>query len=101
LTLLAGGKVGVWEVAPAPECSTLHPGMLGNRTETRDATAVMAVDVRPDGQLVATSDGDGVRLWEPDTGHELAHLKAGYCETVLFHPDGQSLISSSRWGLYC
>ena len=54
----------------------------------------------PDGSLVATSDGDGVRLWQSDTGRELAHLKAGFCETVLYHPDGQSLMSSSRWGLY-
>ena len=49
---------------------------------------------------MATCDGDGVRLWEADTGRELAHLKAGVCETVLFHPDGQSLISSGKWGLY-
>ena len=61
---------------------------------------VLAADVSPDGRLVATGDRDGVRLWEADTGRELAHLKAGCCETVLFHPDGQRLISSSRWGLY-
>ncbi len=100
LAFVAGGKIGVWDVAAAPECRTLHPGMLGNRTEARDATGVLSADVSPDGRLVATSDGDGVRLWESDTGRELAHLKAGYCETVLFHPDGQSLISSGRWGLY-
>ena len=100
LAFIVGGKVGVWDVAVAPECRTLHPGMLGNRSETRDAAGVMAADVSPDGRLVATSDGDGVRLWEADTGRELAHLKAGFCDTVLFHPDGQSLISSSRWGLY-
>ena len=95
-----GGKVGAWDVAAAPECRTLHSGMLGNRSEARDATGVIAADMSPDGRLVATSDGDGVRLWESDTGRELAHLKAGFCETVLFHPDGQRLISSSRWGLY-
>ncbi len=54
----------------------------------------------PDGRLVATGDRDGVRLWEAGTGRELAHLKAGHCETVLFHPEGQRLITSSRWGLY-
>ncbi len=59
------------------ECRTLHPGMLGNRTERRDATVVFCADFSPDGRLVATSDGDGVRLWEADTGRELAHLKAG------------------------
>ena len=98
--LRVGGKIGVWDVAVAPECRTLHPGMLGNRSETRDATVVMAADVSPDGRLVATGDGDGVRLWEADTGRELAHLKSGSSDTVLFHPDGESLISSSRWGLY-
>jgi serine/threonine protein kinase/WD40 repeat protein/tetratricopeptide (TPR) repeat protein len=95
------GKFGIWDVAAGTECRTLHPGMLGNRTETRDATVVLAADVSPDGRLVATCGGDGVRLWEASTGRELARLKAGfYCESVLFHPDGQSLISSGRWGLY-
>ena len=66
-----------------------------------DATGfTTAADVSPDGRLLATSAGDGIRLWESDTGRELARLKAGVCETVLFHPDGQSLISSGRWGLY-
>ena len=95
-----GGKIGVWDVATGTECRTLHPGMLGNRSEARDATGVYSADVSPDGRLVATCDGDGVRLWEADTGRELAHLKASACETVLFHPDGQSLISSGKWGLY-
>jgi eukaryotic-like serine/threonine-protein kinase len=95
-----GGKVGVWDVATGAECRTLHPGMLGNRDERRDATGVSGADFSPDGRLVATSDGDGVRLLEADTGRELAHLKAGHCETALFHPDGESLISSSAWGLY-
>jgi len=83
LALAASGKVGVWDVAVSSECRTLHPGMLGNRSETRDATFVSAADVSPDGRLVATSDGDGVRLWEADTGRELGHLKAGLRHTVL------------------
>jgi serine/threonine protein kinase/WD40 repeat protein/tetratricopeptide (TPR) repeat protein len=100
LGFAVGGKVGVWDVATGAECRTLHPGMLGNRTEMRDQTLVQCSDVSPDGRLIATGAGDGVRLWEADTGRELAHLKAGLCETVLFHPDGQCLISSSKWGLY-
>jgi serine/threonine protein kinase/WD40 repeat protein/tetratricopeptide (TPR) repeat protein len=94
------GKFGIWDVAAAPECRTLHPAMLGNRTERRDATGVDRSDFSPDGRLVATSDGDGVRLWEAETGRELAYLRTGSCGTVLFHPDGRSLISAGQWGLY-
>ena len=100
LCFVVGGKLGVWDVVVAPESRTLHPGMLGNRSEVQDATVVWAADVSADGRLVATGDRDGIRLWEADTGRGLAHLKAGYCETALFHPDGESIISSSKWGLY-
>jgi WD40 repeat protein/tetratricopeptide (TPR) repeat protein len=99
LAFQSGGKIGIWDVAAGTECRTLHPEMLGNRTERRDASGVRGADVSRDGRLVA-SCGDGVRLWEADTGRELAHLKAGYCATVLFHPDGQSLISAGKRGLY-
>jgi WD40 repeat protein/tetratricopeptide (TPR) repeat protein len=96
------GKIGVWDLATAPECRALHPGMLGNLTEARDTSGIffLRADVSPDGRVVATGDGEGVRLWEADTGRELAHLKAGFCRAVLFHPDGQSLITSGWWGLY-
>ncbi len=100
LAFQSGKKIGVWDVAAAPECRTLHPGMFGNRSEAREAAGLRPADVSPDGRLLATSGGDGIRLWESDTGRELAHLRAGVCETVLFHPDGRSLIVASKWGLY-
>jgi serine/threonine protein kinase/WD40 repeat protein/Flp pilus assembly protein TadD len=100
LVFVVGGKIGVWDVSTSAECRTLHPGMLGNRTDAGDATGVISADMSPDGGLMATSDGDGVRLWDADMGRELAHLKAGFCETVLFQPDGQGLISSGKRGLY-
>jgi len=31
---------------------------------------------------------------------ELAHLKTGNWGAARFHPDGQSLITNSSWGLY-
>jgi serine/threonine protein kinase/WD40 repeat protein/tetratricopeptide (TPR) repeat protein len=100
LAFVMTGQVGVWEVALAQECRTLHPGPPGDRFEMGENTGVTAADVSPDGRLVATADGGGVHLWEADTGHELAQLKAGNCDTVLFHPGGQRLISSSSSGLY-
>ena len=100
LGLWDGTTVGVWNVASSDECRTLHPATLGNRSERRDATEVSSGEFSPDGRLLATSDGDGVRLWETDTGRELAHLKDAACGNVLFHPDGKSLISSGKWGLF-
>jgi eukaryotic-like serine/threonine-protein kinase len=95
-----GLNVGVLEVASGDECRTLHPAMLGNRGERRDATQVFSGAFSPDGRLLATGDGDGVRLWASDTGSEVAHLKAGPCASVQFHPDGHSLITCGNWGLY-
>ena len=102
LAYFLGGKLGVWDVAVATECKTLHPDMLGNRSETRENSRVIAADVSPDGRLVATGDWDGVHLWETDTGREVAHLQSGPSNTVSFHPDGASLVisglsSTDRW----
>ena len=68
--------------------------MLGNRSERRDALPVLAAEFGPDGRLLATGDRDGVRLWESNSGREVAHLKDRDCGSVLFHPDGQSLITA-------
>ena len=100
LAFVNAGKVGVWDVELAPECRTLHPAMFGNRDERREVATIVWADFSPDGRLLATSDQDGVRIWEVETGRELAQLKTSACETVLFDPDGQGLISSGRWGLY-
>ena len=91
LAFVVGGKIGVWDVAVDAECRTLHPGMLGNRSEMRDAAVCARRRTSaPTAGCWRPATADGVRLWEADTGRELAHLKSGYCETVLFHPDGQA-----------
>jgi eukaryotic-like serine/threonine-protein kinase len=95
-----GGTIGVWDVAGGAECRTFHLGMSGNRADVREKNGAVWADVSQDGRLVAATEADGVRIWDSDTGCELAHLEAGVSETVLFQPDGRALISSSRWGLY-
>ncbi len=98
LVFRTGTTVGTWEVAHGRECLTLHHGMIGNRA-TSNAVHLRGADFSPDGRLLATVGTDGVRLWEVETGRELAHLKTGNCITVLFHPDGHSLITLSLRGL--
>ncbi len=100
LVLENGRRIDIGEVATAAECRTLHPGMFGNRTDNLESSGLVEADASPDGRMIATSGVDGVRLWESDTGRELAHLKAGYTEYVMFHPDGQCLITSNVWGVF-
>jgi WD40 repeat protein len=100
LAFKIGQNLGTWDVATGAECRVLQPAMLGNRSEAKDIIQPTCAQVSPDSRLIATCDAGGVCLWEAGTGRELAHLKTGACESVLFHPDGRSLISSGAWGLY-
>jgi serine/threonine protein kinase/WD40 repeat protein len=94
------GCVGVWNVAHGRECRTLHPGMLGNRTEGVDHSwALHGADFSPDSRVLAIASSAGVSLYATETGQELAHLEVGVCGTVLFHPSGQGLITYSQQGL--
>ncbi len=79
---------------------TINPDLIGNRTEPSPGAWSVAAEFSPDGRLAALATRDGVHLHDPDSGRELAHLEAGFCETVLFTPDGRNLIASGRWGLF-
>jgi serine/threonine protein kinase/WD40 repeat protein/tetratricopeptide (TPR) repeat protein len=100
LVFLNGTKIGTWEVAEGRECLMLHHGMIGNRTESLAGAYLHGGEFSPDGRLMTTASSDGVRVWEVETGRELAQLKTGKLGPGLFHPDGQSLITYSVWGLY-
>jgi len=100
LAYRTGTAVGTWEVAHGRECRTLHHGMTGDHSENRKNLYLRWADFSPDNRLLATVGSDGVRLWEADTGRELAHLITGAGIIALFHPDGQSLITLSARGLY-
>jgi serine/threonine protein kinase/WD40 repeat protein/tetratricopeptide (TPR) repeat protein len=106
--LVLGGRLSMElrELAGGDECRTLHPGLFGNRSEARDMAGIQGADISPDGRLLATSGGAGVRIWDLGTGRELGRLEAGQCPTVLFQPDGSSLVTRGyqgvhRWPIEC
>src|SRR5262249_25059482 len=59
------------------------------------------LEFSPDGRLLASVAGDGVRLWDVATRQEVAFLNIGHHEAAIFHPDGTRLYTFGRTGLRC
>ncbi|HKS38221.1 MAG TPA: hypothetical protein VJW76_13575, partial [Verrucomicrobiae bacterium] len=57
-------------------------------------------DISPDGNLAAYFNGRGVRLWHTPTETELGLVPTRLIYTVLFAPDGESLITSGAPGVW-
>lgn len=60
-----------------------------------------SIDFSPDGrQLVSLASGDGIRIWDVESGAELGRIQPPgdilFGEAVQFSPDGRSLLYTSR-----
>ena len=84
------GLVRVWDVQPQPHL----PVFIGH------TDAISAASFSPDGQLLATSAIDGLRLWQSSTGQLLRNLpEAGSASGTEFSADGRYLLSGNLTGV--
>jgi WD40 repeat protein len=84
---------GIWEIATGSECRTMY-------ADTADGSGLCSsVDFHRDGRLLATSGGDGVRIWDLAAHQELHRLPVGSSRTALFDPEGKSLITYGQLGI--
>jgi serine/threonine protein kinase/WD40 repeat protein/Flp pilus assembly protein TadD len=89
LAFRSADELGIWEVAHERVCRTIH----GHEEE------IHGVQFSPNGRLLASESPDGVRLWDADAGRQIGSLLVGRAD-VLFHPSGDSLLTSGYRGVY-
>jgi WD40 repeat protein/predicted Ser/Thr protein kinase len=84
----------VYELADRGVLRTMH------RRKTGPDQGGGTADISPDGNLVAYFNGRSVKLWHIGLETELGLLPTRSIYTVLFAPDGQSLITSGGFGVW-
>jgi WD40 repeat protein len=76
----------------------LQTGVVRGRIDTGPAL-VDAIQISPDGKLVAGTSGHGIRVWSTETGQPTHNFSnAGQPATITFSPDGRQLVHGSYDG---
>jgi serine/threonine protein kinase/WD40 repeat protein len=78
---------------------SFNPALVGNRFEDDQFDLGYSADFSPDGRLLAVGGTDGARILDAAAGQEAIHLEGKSVRSVLFHPDGRSLIASGNGAL--
>src|SRR5262249_23717858 len=93
LIIREGNRLQVVEVAAAGEYRTWVQQSSPGKDVTYGGGAI-----HPDGRLLAVAMSDGIRLWDLQTGDELAHIGSDRVGGVVVASD--ALITHSRAGLF-
>jgi serine/threonine protein kinase/WD40 repeat protein len=87
-----GSDVELWEVGAGAAYRVLHVPLADGE--------IFGVALGADGSLLASASSGGVRLWDCQSGREVARLPIGETRSVLFHPADGSLFTSGRGGVH-
>jgi WD40 repeat protein len=77
----------------------LYFGRIDRGFHEADYGGPYSVDFSADGQLMAAAGKDGVRLFDAQSGQEVAHLPIGHSESAYFLPRDRSIITYGQSGL--
>jgi serine/threonine protein kinase/WD40 repeat protein len=100
LGYVIGEKIGECELAHDQECFNLCPKLFADPGPRNvGMSGILSADFSHDDHLLAVSSVGGVELFDTVTGAAVAHLSAGDCGTVLFHPDDRSILTCDVRGL--
>jgi WD40 repeat protein len=90
--------VHLWDISDISRVKKLHQ-LKQDRLHllNHDRYYVNGIVFSSDGQRLATSEGNTVRIWNAATGKELQRLKhSGHVTDVTFSPDGEWLATASQ-----
>jgi WD40 repeat protein len=89
-----------WEVGtPSANRVIRHRFALGDPVQQAWMEGPRSVDISPDSRLLATSDLDGLRLFDMSTFHEIAWMPMLGSHAAFFDAAGNLYSSSSGYGL--
>jgi WD40 repeat protein len=95
----AGHPLWIAEVADQRICRLLRKQGPIQRDSTAPNEGQYCVAFSPDDRWLASGHFDGLRLWDANTGSEVAHMGAGWVRSVFFDPSGREVFAAGDEGV--